>query len=563
MLKKLSFLISMPFMAVLLVVLIVVLALATFLESSYGVQTAWAIFYGTHWFELLMLLIGINIVGVMVKLKFFRLKKIVVLLFHLSFVLILVGAAITRFISYEGNMHIRENTTSNIILSSSAYMDVVLEANGEVKELSKEVKLTSLTPRGYRMSTSVGGEKVKIKSVEYLSSVVEQFVPSPGGIPYLQIMLVSDRQTSVGIPAGTSTEAMGMRIAFNLEDTTALIRFNSEGEEIRMRAPFVVTVMTMGGESGEEYAPGESVPITEGTLYSMGPIRLALQGYIPSARRQVVQAPAGQGGGLAAAKLELRYRGMSSEVIVPGLARLAGQPVRGNMGDLQYTITYGSREIQVPFSLFLKNFEVERYPGSNSPSSFASEVVLLDQEMNIQEERRIFMNNVLKHRGYRFYQASYDTDEKGSVLSVNKDWAGTFITYMGYLVLVAGMMVALFVKGTRFSMIAKKSAPAAKTAVMILLLLGVGNALYSQEVPPKDVAEEFGQLWVQDKGGRFEPMNTLSNEVVRKIAKKSHYENYTSDQVLLGMIIYPGVWQQKDLFKICLLYTSPSPRDRS
>ena len=66
------------------------------------------------------------------------------------------------------------------------------------------------------------------------------------------------------------------------------------------------------------------------------------------------------------------------------------------------------------------------------------------------------MNNVLKHRGYRFYQASYDNDEMGSVLSVNKDWAGTFITYLGYLVLIAGMVVALFVPGTRFAMIAKK-----------------------------------------------------------------------------------------------------------
>ena len=538
-------------MAVLLVILIVVLALATFLESSYGVQTAWAIFYGTHWFELLMLLIGINIVGVMVKLKFFRRKKIVVFLFHLSFVLILVGAAITRFISYEGNMHIRENTTSNIILSSSAYMDVVLEANGEVKEQSKEVKLTQLTPRGYRMSTSIGGERVKIKSVGYMTNAIEQYVPSPGGTPYLQIMLVTDRQTSIGLPSGSSSVAMGMRIGFNQEDTTAVLRFFSEGEEIRMIAPFEVSVMQMGGESGEEYAAGESVPITEGTLYSVGSMSLALQGFIPSARKQVVQAPEGQNGGhLAAAVLELSYRGMSSEVIVPGLARLAGQPVQGNMGDLQYTITYGSREIQVPFSLFLKDFEVERYPGSNSPSSFASQVVLLDQELNIQEERRIFMNNVLKHRGYRFYQASYDTDEMGSVLSVNKDWAGTFITYLGYLVLIAGMVVALFVKGTRFAMIAKKSAPSAKTAMMILLLLGAGTTLSAQEVPPKSVAEEFGNLWVQDKGGRFEPMNTLSNEVVRKIAKKSQFENYTSDQVLLGMIIYPGEWQQKDLFKI-------------
>jgi cytochrome c-type biogenesis protein CcsB len=193
---------------------------------------------------------------------------------------------------------------------------------------------------------------------------------------------------------------------------------------------------------------------------------------------------------------------------------------------------------------------VERYPGSNSPSSFASDVVLLDQELNIQEERRIFMNNVLKHRGYRFYQSSYDQDEKGSILSVNKDWAGTFVTYLGYFVLIAGMVVALFVKGTRFAMIARKSAPTVKKAVMILLLLGIGISLYSQEVPPKSMAESFGQLWVQDKGGRFEPMNTLSNEVVRKIAKKNHLESYTADQVLLGMILYPSVWQQKDLFKI-------------
>ena len=540
----------MPFMAILMVIMIVVLALATFMESSYGVQTAWAVFYGTHWFELLMLLIGINVVGVMIKLKFFNKKKIVVLLFHLSFVLILVGAAITRFISYEGNMHIRENTTSNTILSSGAYMDVHLEAKGEVKDQSKEVKLTQLTPRGFRMSTSIGGEKVRIKSVEYLSSVIEQYVPSPGGIPYIQIMLVSEQQTSVGILSGSSAVAMGMKFGFNLDDSTAVVRLYSEGEEIRMIAPFKVSVMQMGGESGEEYEAGEYVPITEGTLYSMGPVSLALQGFIPSARKQVAQAPGGQRGGMPAAKLELTYMGMSSEVIVPGLARVEGQPVQGSMGDLQYTITYGSRKIVVPFSLFLKDFEVERYPGSNSPSSFASQVVLLDKELNIQEERRIYMNNVLKHRGYRFYQASYDQDEMGSVLSVNKDWTGTFVTYLGYLVLIAGMVVALFVPGTRFAMIARKSAPSAKTAMMIILLLGVGTFLSAQEVPPKGMAEEFGNLWVQDKGGRFEPMNTLSNEVVRKIAKKSQFENYTSDQVLLGMILYPGVWQQKDLFKI-------------
>ena len=541
----------MPFMAVLMIVLIVVLALATFVESAYSTQTAWAVVYGTHWFELLMLLIGFNLVGVMVKQKFFRKKKIVVLLFHLSFILILLGASITRFISYEGNMHIRENQSSNVMLSNNAYIDVVLEANGETSTSSRKVMLTDLTQKDYRMSTHVGGEKVKILSKEYLSSAIEQYVATPGGEPYIQLMLVSERQTTVGIPSGSTQDVNGMTIGFNLEDASAMINFYAQGERILMTAPFEVTVMQMGGAGGEEFAAGETVPIRENTLYDMGNMRMALQTYMPSARKQIVRAPAGQmGSHLGAVKLELKYMGMVSEVFVPGLARLAGRPVKGSMGNLSYTITYGSREILLPFSLFLKNFEVERYPGSNSPSSFASDVVLQDPELGIQEDRRIFMNNVLKHRGYRFYQASYDKDELGTVLSVNRDRIGTFVTYLGYLVLIGGMIVALFVPGTRFAMIARKSASVARTIALIMLLLGGSLSLFSQEVPPKDAAKDFGHLWVQDKGGRFEPMNTLSNEVVRKITKHAHYESYSSDQVLLGMILYPEVWQRKDLFKV-------------
>ena len=551
MLKKLSFLVSIPFMAVLMVVLIAVLALATFVESAYDTQAAWALVYGSHWFEFLLLLLGVNVVGVMVRQKFFRRKKIVVFLFHVSFVLILIGAAITRFISFEGNMHIRENAVSKTMLSTSTYIDVVLESEGHQIERGNDVLLTELTPRAYRMRARIGGEKVKIKSTGYMTNTTQQYVAAPGGDPYLQLMLAGEHQTSVGIPSGSSKELMGIRIAFNTVDTLALMNFVSDGEQIVLYSSAEVSVMQMGGAVGEEFQAGEAVPFRESTLYSVGNFRIAQQSFLPSAQRKIVRAPEGhRGGHLGAVNLEIQYRGMTTNLQVPGLARLVGEPVKGKMGNLSYTITYGSREIPVPFSLYLKNFEVERYPGSNSPSSFASDVTLIDKEMDIEEDRRIFMNNVLKHRGYRFYQASYDTDELGTVLSVNKDWAGTFVTYLGYLVLIAGMVVAMFLPGTRFAWIAKKSAPLSKAAMAALMILGGSLSLYSQEVPPKDVAEEFGSLWVQDKAGRFEPMNTLSHEVMRKITKNASYENYTADQVLLGMMIYLDIWQNKPLFKI-------------
>jgi cytochrome c-type biogenesis protein CcsB len=253
---------------------------------------------------------------------------------------------------------------------------------------------------------------------------------------------------------------------------------------------------------------------------------------------------------MGAVRMQVKYRGMTSEFFVPGMARLEGRPVTGTMGDLNYSITYGSKEIPIPFSLYLKDFQVERYPGSNSPSSFASEVVLIDKDMGIQEERRIFMNNVLKHRGYRFYQSSYDTDELGTILSVNKDWTGTFVTYLGYFLLMLGMIVALFMRGTRFAMIAKKSSGRTGAAVITMLLLFTSLSGFGQDVPPRDQAREFGTLWVQDRGGRFEPMNTLASEVVRKITKKASYGSYSADQVLLGMMMYPSSWQAKPLFKI-------------
>ena len=81
----------------------------------------------------------------------------------------------------------------------------------------------------------------------------------------------------------------------------------------------------------------------------------------------------------------------------------------------------------LPFELELVKFTLNRYPGSQSPSSYESDLrVHVDGEVR---EARVFMNNVLDLKGYRFFQASYDQDEMGTVLSVNHDVAGRIITY--------------------------------------------------------------------------------------------------------------------------------------
>ncbi len=89
--------------------------------------------------------------------------------------------------------------------------------------------------------------------------------------------------------------------------------------------------------------------------------------------------------------------------------------------DVKVHISYGAKTINLPFSIKLLDFQLERYPGSNSPSSYASEVVVIDPVRNIEMPYRIYMNHVLNYEGYRFFQSSYDQDEKGTILSVNHD----------------------------------------------------------------------------------------------------------------------------------------------
>src|SRR5690554_664501 len=108
----------------------------------------------------------------------------------------------------------------------------------------------------------------------------------------------------------------------------------------------------------------------------------------------------------------------------------------------------GVKTEKLPFELELVEFTLNRYPGSQSPSSFESDLKIhMDGKVR---SARVFMNNVLDLKGYRFFQASYDQDEMGTVLSVNRDVAGRTITYTGYLFLLIGFIAMFVMPNSRF-----------------------------------------------------------------------------------------------------------------
>jgi cytochrome c-type biogenesis protein CcsB len=228
-----------------------------------------------------------------------------------------------------------------------------------------------------------------------------------------------------------------------------------------------------------------------------------------------------------------------------------------------YAVTYGPKAEVLPFSLHLEKFELERYPGSQSPASYASALQVRDGGKSFPY--RVFMNNVLDYKGYRFYQSSFDTDEKGTVLSVNQDRPGTYITYLGYLLLGVGMLLTLFAKGSRFRLLNKKlgtirKRPGMLQAVWLLFFCLPAGAETPAGLPvvPPEKAAAYGRLVVQDLDGRMKPLNTLANEILRKlngrstirVPSKNGEVKLTAEQFLLAVQLDPVTFSQLPLIKI-------------
>lgn len=223
----------------------------------------------------------------------------------------------------------------------------------------------------------------------------------------------------------------------------------------------------------------------------------------------------------------------------------------------------GDKPVELPFSIRLNDFILDRYAGSMSPSSYASEVTLIDNRKNLNEDHRIFMNNVLDYNMYRFFQSSYDTDEKGTVLSVNHDFYGTVVTYAGYLLLVLGFIFTLFNKNSRFLDLSRKIKEIRmkrKTGLLLTCLFMIFNTVAFAQTnisPPvnRDQAEKFGHMLTQTFDGRFEPVHSLAYDVMHKISRKDKFEvagkgDMDAVQVLMDMVLAPEFWKGQKIIYI-------------
>ena len=449
----------------------VAIGAATFIENDYGTITAKALIFNSWWLELcLFLLTTIFIYNIFIY-KLYNIRKLPVLFLHLSFILIIIGAAITRYTGSEGMMRIREGNLNNQFVSSTTFLTFKVHNNETQYVVDKPLLLSSISnnkfsiPNYFGKTIKIDNKKIKVEYLDFIQDPVDQILENQkDGYDVLELVVPakSGGMQSEYIAINRSKEINDLLVSFNTDvlNSKDLGEVNSDflisksDSSLYFISIYDVEYMKMSNQSKGVLEKQTRHLLNTKTLYTINGKNMVFKNYFNnSIITKSTSSIKNDDNTSDLLKVKLFVADRDTIIDLYGTRGLISPKSYFTFNGLFFSFSYGSKNYSLPFAIFLKDFQLERYPGSNSPSSFASEIEVIDGEDKM--DYRIFMNNVLNYRGYRFFQSSYDDDEKGTILSVNKDKAGTIFTYIGYLSLLLSVISVLLSRFSRFNLLNK------------------------------------------------------------------------------------------------------------
>lgn len=530
--------------------------------------------YNAWWFEAIMVFFVINFTGNIFRFRLYRKEKWATLIFHLSFILILLGAFITRYVSFEGMMAIREGATENTFLSQKTYVttfidgDFVVDGVAQRRVLESEVDFSPRLENDFKIETNYNEQPITIELEKFIASAEEDIVPNENGEEYLKIVEAgANGAHNHFLKVGQQSSIHNVIFTLNNPEKGA-ININYQDGSLTIDSPFEGSYMTMATKAEGKLVKDSLQPLALRSLYKIGNMQMVFPKPVVKGVFDVVQKPQILKNDEDGVVLRVTSGGETKIVGLLGGKGTNSSFKQINVGGLDFAFKYGSKVLELPFSIKLNDFEAERYPGTEKGySAYSSEVTVVDQQVD-DYDYKIFMNNILDHGGYRFFQSGFDPDEKGTILSVGHDYWGTLITYIGYILLYLGLMLIMFVKGSRFGdlkrQLEKIKDKKAKFLAVIVLCFGLNgfsqehsaddghdhskptkaqiDSILTANITPKAHAEEFGYLVIQDLDGRMKPVNTYASEMLRKVSHSNDYEGFSADQVFLSIQESPTLW---------------------
>ena len=591
MLKKIAnILFSTRLTAVLFIVYAVAMAVGTFLDQGQSTSpTPYSrnLIYNAVWFEAIMAIFMVNFIGNIFRYRLLRKEKWATLVLHLSFIFILLGAFITRNYGFEGMMSIREGATENTFLSQKTYLTTYIDGdykiNGQLQRrvLNHDVDFSPRLENDYKRETNYGDARVALELINFIPGAEEDIVPNDDGEYYLKLVEAgSGAPHNHFLKLGEVSSIHNVLYALN-KPTEGAINLTYSEEGLTIQSPFEGEYMTMATGFQGRLIKDSIQPLALRSRYIIGNQAIVFPKPVIKGVFDVVPKSKLLKGDEDGVVLKVTANGDSKIVKL-----LGGQGVNNpfkelSVGGLDFAFKYGSKILDLPFDIKLNDFIAERYPGTEkSYSSFESKVTVFDEQEG-SFDFHIYMNNILNHKGYKFFQSSFDPDEKGTILSVNHDYWGTWFTYLGYYLLYFGLLAILLSKGARMEVLRNQLDKIKRKKAELTILafaffaLGVNaqtthtsdhqmlrptaqqlDSILSDNITPKEQSDLFGHLVIQDSDGRMKPVNTYASELLRKLSKKDVYNDFSANQVFLSMQESPQLW-----YNVPIIYLKPKKAD--
>lgn len=545
-----------------IVLFAIAIAVATFIENDFGTSAAQKVIFKAKWFELLLVLFAITLIVNIFRFRMVQQKKWPLVIFHASMVIIILGAAVTRYHGHEGMMGIREGSAANTFLTADNYLLFQVQHEGRNFSFDEPVLFASLGDNSFKKSYLLGNKELKVEVLNFIPNPTEIMVDDENGRPTLKVVIVGrNGREEYLVQSGQNPNIYGTIFNFTHHENPRAFNIKFQNDSLYFMAPTPFTQMVMATQTKDTLPPGIYHPLHLRSMYSDGSHSFVFGDFSPHARVNVTAATRKMSSNsMGGINMKIDFGGEEKQTLVVGSQGVEGAPSVVPFGSSTVMVSYGAKRVTLPFSIKLNDFIMERYPGTDNASSYASEVTLIDPRKNLFSNQRIFMNNILDYDGYRFFQSSFDKDELGTYLSVNHDAPGTWTSYFGYALLTLGMIWTFFDKKTRFAQISKNlknmrnSTEKLVTAAMVGIVLAFSTPAICENAPMPTIdkahADAFGQILMQDYQGRFKPMNTFASEVLRKLAKKETLYGQSAEQIILGMAANPKEWYNIPLIKL-------------
>jgi cytochrome c-type biogenesis protein CcsB len=564
--KLTKILFSMWLMSLLVFVFFLSIAIATGVETYYDTTTALKVIYHSKWFEWIQFLLFINLIANIVKYKIYKLEKIGSLIFHVSFLIIIIGAWVTRNYSFEGMMQIPEGKAVNYILSSDTYLSIKVDDKEKQYSYDMPLLISEYTNNNFVQSVDFPGKENSIQIV------YKDFIPkmltkdtveiTENGTTIINIVTVGNNGRKYNyIKKGTVLIDNGLKLAFDVDGGTDAINLISTDSGLVIKSPYDINYVQMSDQSEGVIVKDSIQPFVPRRLYVVGGIQFMFNKVFDNAD-VVTEIQTHHPMGTDNLVVDVIDGKEKKTVYLEGGKGVFPIINAFSLGGLNYRLTFGSKIIQLPFSIFLRDFQLENYPGTQRPSSYASEVTVIDGDKNL--DHRIFMNNVLDYKGYRFFQSSFNQSPQGesTILSVNHDYWGTLLTYIGYSLMGLGFILSIFLPGSRFRFLMNKTSEIRKKReamfkiFVFIIGFGISSTLNAQNAHvnqvnsnpvDKEHADKFGHLIIQDYEGRFKPVQTTALEVLKKVSRQDKFEGQTPMQVFIGLHTNFNYWYEQPL----------------